>query len=141
MIVLDTNIVSETMKAAPSVFVLDWLDAQEPSTLYLTTITLAEIGYGIEILPDGKRKDTLRERFDVYVSKGFEKRILVFHERAAHIYGQIMALRKRGGRPLSAFDGQIAAIALANGFVVATRNVSDFEGVDITIINPFQRTD
>lgn len=138
MIVLDTNVVSEAMRVAPSTRVLDWLDRQELSTLYLTTITLAEIGYGLEILPNGYRKYTLQERFAAFVTDGFDQRVLVFDEAAAYTYSQIMALRKKMGRPLSAFDGQIAAIAIANNFAVATRNVSDFDGLTLHVIDPLQ---
>lgn len=138
MTVLDTNVISEVMGTAPSKGVLDWLDRQEPSSMYLTTITIAELSYGLEVLPDGKRKRTLQERFDLFVTKGFGERILNFDERAARMYSHVMAQRKRIGRPMSTLDGQIAAITLVNGFAIATRNGSDFEGLALTILNPFE---
>lgn len=137
MIVLDTNVISEVMGTAPSKTVVEWLDRQESSGLYLTTITIAELSYGLEVLADGKRKQILQDRLDIFVTKGFRERILSFDEKAARMYSHVMAQRKRIGRPLSTLDAQIAAITLVNGFAIATRNVSDFEEVGLTIINPF----
>ena len=138
MIILDTNIVSEMMKTAPSRTVLDWLNAQDAASLYVTTITLAEIGYGLRLLPDGQRRRLLAERFDQFIARAFDQRILRFDEAAARAYGDIMGHRKELGRPISVTDGQIAAIARANGFGIATRNIKDFEDSQITLINPFR---
>lgn len=138
MIILDTNIVSEMMKTAPSRTVLDWLNAQDAASLYVTTITLAEIGYGLRLLPDGQRRRLLAERFDQFIARAFDQRILSFDEAAARAYGDIMGHRKELGRPISVTDGQIAAIARANGFSIATRNIKDFEDSQIALINPFR---
>ncbi|HSA48460.1 MAG TPA: type II toxin-antitoxin system VapC family toxin [Candidatus Competibacteraceae bacterium] len=138
MIILDTNIVSEMMKTAPSRTVLDWLNAQDAASLYVTTITLAEIGYGLRLLPDGQRRRLLAERFDQFIARAFDQRILSFDEAAARAYGDIMGHRKELGRPISVTDGQIAAIARANGFGIATRNIKDFEDSQIALINPFR---
>ena len=138
MIILDTNVVSEMMRIAPSRIVLDWLNAQDAASLYVTTITLAEIGYGLRLLPDGQRRRLLAERFDRFIALAFDQRILSFDEAAARAYGDIMGHRKELGRPISVTDGQIAAIARANGFGVATRNIKDFDDVQIALINPFQ---
>lgn len=123
MIILDTNVVSEMMKPAPSRAVLDWLNAQDAASLHVTTITLAEIGYGLRLLPDGQRRRLLVERFDQFIAQAFDQRILSFDEAAARAYGDVMGHRKELGRPISVTDGQIAAIARSNGFGIATRNI------------------
>ena len=138
MIILDTNVVSEMMRIAPSRIVLDWLNAQDAASLYVTTITLAEISYGLRLLPDGQRRRLLAERFDRFIALAFDQRLLSFDEAAARAYGDIMGHRKELGRPISVTDGQIAAIARANGFGVATRNIKDFDDGQIALINPFQ---
>lgn len=137
MILLDTNIVSEVMKPAPADSVLRWLDDQETENLYLSTITIAEIVFGIHILPDGRWRRKLADRFEDFVARGFDQRILPFDTAAAHVFGDIMGRRRELGRPMSFPDGQIAAIARACHFALATRNVSDFEHCGIEILNPF----
>jgi len=137
MILLDTNIVSEVMKPVPARTVLEWLDACDAETLYLSTITIAEIGFGLRVLPEGKRRQSLEDRFDLFVTKGFDQRVLTFDEKAAQLYGELMARRRRLGRPMSALDGQIAAIARAHGAVLATANVRDFEECGVEILDPF----
>lgn len=141
MIVLDTNIVSEMMKPAPKRSVIDWLNHQETATLYLSTITLAEIGYGLHIMTDGQRRRLLEDRFDKFVVAGFDQRILGFDMAAARLYGELMGHRRKLGQPLSVLDGQIASIARANHFAVATRNVDDFEECGLTLINPFEEAE
>lgn len=137
MIILDTNVVSEFMTSPPASQVLEWLNAQSVTSLYLSTITIAEIGYGLRALPIGKRRKLLSERFDQFVATAFSERILSFDEDAANIYGEIMCHRKELGRPMSNLDGQIAAIARSKHFSVATRNIKDFEECQIELINPF----
>ena len=127
MILLDTNVVSAMMMPAPPGSVITWLNHQETVTLFLSTITIAEIAYGLAVLPDGRRRRTLAERFDRFVADGFEQRVLDFDRRAALDYGEVMSRRRAMGRPLAALDGQIAAVARANHLAVATRNVRDFE--------------
>ncbi len=139
MIILDTNIVSEIMKSAPSRTVLDWLNAQDTASLYVTTITLAEISYGLRLLPDGQRRRLLVERFEQFIARAFDQRILSFDEAAACAYGDIMGHRKELGRPISVTDGQIAAIARVNGFGIATRNTRDFDDSQIMLTNPFRQ--
>ncbi|UCF05423.1 MAG: type II toxin-antitoxin system VapC family toxin [bacterium] len=141
MILLDTNIVSTIMRPAPPEAVIDWLNRQETVTLYLSTITLAEIGYGLWILPEGKCRRSLEDRFEKFVAEGFEQRILDFDRRAAHLYGEVMGRRKAMGRPLAVLDGQIASISRANDLAIATRNVRDFEGCEVEIINPFEQAE
>ena len=137
MIVLDTNVVSEFMTSPPTDSVLAWLNAQDTASLYLTTITIAEINFGLEVMPQGRRRQLLTERFEQFVKTAFLSRILPFDEAAAHVYGKIRAYRRSQGRPMSNFDGQIAAIAKIQGYAVATRNIKDFENCGIELINPF----
>ena len=137
MIVIDTNIVSEIMKVAPSETVVNWLNNKKSSSLYVSTITLGEIEYGLRILPAGKRRLQLKERFERFVSLAFAQRVLAYDEAAARTYGEVMGLRKEIGRPMSVPDGQIAAIARSNGLTVATRNTGDFEDCGVELIDPF----
>jgi predicted nucleic acid-binding protein len=138
MIILDTNVVAEMMKASPAQEVVDWLNAQDSAVLYLTTITLAEVGYGLQILPPGRRRLLLEQSFERVVSAAFSGRILAFDENAARSYGEVMGTRKAIGRPLGTLDGQIAAIARAQGSAVATRNVKDFIDCGLVVFNPFE---
>ena len=137
MIILDTNIVSEFMTSPPSGAVLRWLNDQNASSLYLTSITIAEIAYGLSVLPMGKRRKLLDERFKLFVASGFDQRILTFDESAAYIYGELLAHRRKLGCPLRCLDGQIAAISRAKGFAIATRNTKDFKDCQLGLINPF----
>ena len=137
MIILDTNIISEMMKPSPSRNVILWLDQQETTRLYITTITIAEIAYGLNSLPVGNRKNLLSEAFSKTILTAFENRIFSFDEPDAYLYGKIMADRKIRGRPLSVPDGQISAIARSRGCTVATRNLTDFADCGINVVNPF----
>lgn len=137
MIVLDTNVVSEVVKPSPSPNVIGWLNGQETSDLYVTTITLGEISYGVEVLPDGKRRTSLSRALHQFVDRAFADRVLVFDRESAHEYGQVMAGRRKLGRPLSAPDGQIAAVARRHQFLLATRNLDDFEECGLGLVNPF----
>lgn len=137
MIILDTNVLSEPLRRAPSQYVVDWLDAQAIETLYLTTISLAEIRYGIAALPAGKRRSTLAARFDGEVLPRFRDRVLGFDEPAASAYGTLRARARANGLAIGDFDALIAAIADWRKFTVATRDVSPFEAAGVTVINPF----
>ena len=137
MIVLDTNIVSEFMTSPPAEPVTAWLNAQEVAQLYFTTISIAEIGFGLRVMPTGRRRQLLTDRFERFLAAAFESRVLSFDEGAARVYGEIRGHRKEQGRPMSNFDGQIAAIAKTQGFAVATRNTKDFEDCGLELINPF----
>jgi hypothetical protein len=138
VILLDTNVVSEVMAPAPSETVLEWLDGRDASTLYISTVTIAEIGYGLRVLPAGKRRQFLEERFEEFVGLGFEQRVLPFDHAAARLYAGLMARRREIGRPMGIPDGQIAAVARANRLAIATRNVRDFEECGLEISNPFE---
>lgn len=137
MILLDTNIVSEVMRTQPAETVLAWLNSQDSAKLYVSAITIGEITYGLRVLPDGKRRSGLRERFERFVSLAFDQRVLAYDEAAARVYGEVMGERKALGLPMSLPDGQIAAIARLNHLAIATRNVPDFENCGIDVVNPF----
>ena len=137
MIVFDTNVISEFMKDNPNQMVLDWFDAQSTNDLFVTTVTEAEILTGIALLPDGRRKNNLLEFADNIFTSLFIGRVLVFDSNAANIYAEIFAQRYAAGRPISQADCQIAAIARSHRAAVATRNVTDFEGIDVELINPW----
>ena len=140
MILLDTNVVSELMKTEPAEAVLAWLNHQPSERLYLSVVTIGEIAYGLRILPDGKRRSGLRDRFERFVALAFDQRVLSYDESAGRIYGELMAERKELGLPMSVTDGQIAAIARRDHLTIATRNVLDFENCGIEVVNPFNFT-
>ena len=137
MILLDTNIVSEMMKPLPNPYVVKWLDQQDAVHLFVSTITMAEICYGISALPEGHRQRTLEEAFNKAIVEAFEGRILTFDVAAAYAYGKIMAQRRLIGQPLGSRSAEIAAIASVHGSAVATRNVPDFTNCNVVVINPF----
>ena len=137
MILLDTHVVSEVMKVSPSASVLRWLDDQSSSAVYVSAVTVGEIEYGLRILPDGRRRLQLKERFEQFIALAFAQRVLGYEEAAARLYGEIMGLRKELGRPMSVPDGQIAAIARSHGLSIATRNTRDFEECGVDLLNPF----
>jgi predicted nucleic acid-binding protein len=137
MIVLDTNVISELMRAQPAASVMRWVNARTATNLYLSTITQAEILYGIRLLPKGKRRDAISEAAEQMFDSDFRGRILPFGKDAASAYAEIASERRRAGRPIAAFDAQIAAIVRVNEAVLATRNVDDFAGCKIDVINPW----
>src|SRR3990167_8536486 len=138
MIILDTNVISELMKYAPDSHAIAWVDQQDIATLFVTTITLDEIRYGLHALPDGKRKNYLETAFDSAVLEVFKYSVLAFDNASSIFYGQLMGKRKKLGQPLSVLDGQIAAIARANQMQLATRNIKDFQNCDLNLVNPFE---
>jgi hypothetical protein len=136
VIVADTNVVSELIRAEPSPAVRAWVSAQGHHELRITAITMAEILYGIERLPSGRRKDTLREAA-VDVFSRFTEDVLLFDAAAATVYPEIVDHRDRQGTPISGYDAQIAAICRANDASLATRNEKDFADAGIELINPW----
>jgi toxin FitB len=137
MILLDTNVVSEAFRPQPINIVREWFDAQEPEDLYLCTPVLAELRYGVEQLPAGARRARLDELITHIEEVVFVDRILPVDRRTAHEFGRIVARRKLAGRPLMTMDAFIAAIAISNRAVVATRDTHDFEGVGLELVDPF----
>ncbi|MFO0403485.1 MAG: type II toxin-antitoxin system VapC family toxin [Alphaproteobacteria bacterium] len=136
MILLDTNVISEAMKPAPERAVRDWLDAQAAETLFLSSVTIAELSFGIAALPKGRRKDNLTAALDGLLEL-FAVRILPFDTAAAQRYGELAAKARIAGRGFPTPDGYIAAIAAALGFVVATRDASPFAAAGLKVINPW----
>ncbi|AGP30080.1 type II toxin-antitoxin system VapC family toxin [Corynebacterium terpenotabidum] len=135
MIVLDTNIVSEAMRPRPNPSVITWLNRQAADTLYLSSVSLAELLFGIGALPEGKRRDRLNTALDQLLVL-FSGRIIPFDADAARHYAQMAVAARNVGRPLAMADGYIAATAAARGFTVATRNTVDFETTGVSLINP-----
>jgi predicted nucleic acid-binding protein len=137
MIVLDTNVLSELMRAQAEPAVVDWLDRQEQDSLAVTAVTVAELLYGIARLPEGRRKTRLRDAALQMLDEEFVGRVLAFDEDAAVHYAAIVSQRERAGRPISMADAQIAAICRHHAAALATRNTKDFDSVDIILANPW----
>lgn len=137
MIILDTNVLSELMRPAPDPGVIAWTDQQSQSALFTTTVTQGELLYGVAILPAGERKRALEDAVRLVLATHFHTRLLSFDHNAAEAYARIAASRRRDGNPVSQFDAMIAAIAASRGAALATRNVKDFAGCGIDVINPW----
>lgn len=137
MIILDTNVVSEAMKAQIDPAVLIWLDKQGTSDLYLTATSLAELRLGIEILPVGRRKAFLAGALERILRQIVGNRVLAFDSDAARMYAEMVALAKARGLAIGIADGQIAAVAAVHGFTVATRDISPFEAAGVGFVNPW----
>jgi toxin FitB len=138
MIILDTNVVSELLRPAPSPAVEAWLAAQDGATVFFTAIGEAELRLGVAILPAGRRRTSLAEAIDAMLEEDFRDRILPFDTAASQAYAAIAATRRAAGRPISQFDCQITAIARNRQAALATRNTVDYEGCGIEVIDPWQ---
>jgi predicted nucleic acid-binding protein len=137
MIVLDTNIVSELMRTTPEPAVIRWLQQPSHSGLYTTTITVAEIRYGIARLPEGRRRESLHQAANE-IFAAFPRQVLTFDLAAANAYADIVTSRESLGKPINGFDAQIAAICRSQAADLATRNTKDFADTGLTIINPWR---
>jgi predicted nucleic acid-binding protein len=137
MIVVDTNVASELMRPSPAVAVQDWLRRQDGRDLCTTAMTAAEIGYGIERLPDGRRKEALKIAL-AEVFGTFVEQILPYDVAAAREYALVVSHRDAVGLPIEGFDAQIAAICRARGAALATRNQADFRETGVKVINPWR---
>lgn len=137
MIVLDTNVVSETMRPMPNQNVVDWLNQQDMQTLYLTAVSLAELRFGIALLSDGKTKTDLSDRLERMLASVFPNRIIPFTTEAAKAFAERMVGARRKGRAVGFQDGMIAASVAAKGFTIATRDTAPFLAMDVPFINPF----
>ncbi|TXN73875.1 type II toxin-antitoxin system VapC family toxin [Methylobacterium sp. WL18] len=137
MIILDTNVLSELMRAKPTILVLKWFAAQPSAGLFTTTLTQAEIFYGLSLLPEGRRRDDLFAAAQPIFEVELAGRILSFDQDAAMAYADIAASRRRAGQPISQIDGQIAAITASRGARLATRNVRDFVDCGIVVVDPW----
>ena len=137
---LDTNVISETVRKKPESRVLDWLEKQSPAELFLSAITIGELMRGAHKVKDKDkaRREKLTNWIEDDLGRQFEDRILPFGESAARIWGELMGIGDRAGKTPPAFDTQIAAIAIDRGLVLVTRNVSDFDGFKLEILNPWE---
>ncbi|MBL0370430.1 type II toxin-antitoxin system VapC family toxin [Rhizobium sp. KVB221] len=140
MIVLDTNVISETSKPLPNAALVAWLTRQEAVNLYLTDLTVMEMVYGGEKYRLKTGSSRYVDNVTELVQKRYRGRILRWDETAVGLAGRMRALRENAGRSLTIQDAIIAAICLSNGATLATRNVKDFEGLDLLLINPFEGT-
>ncbi|UZD69369.1 type II toxin-antitoxin system VapC family toxin [Brucella sp. JSBI001] len=136
MILLDTNVVSEAMKPEQAPAVRDWLDEQAAETLYLSSVTVAELLFGIGAMPDGRRKQRLATTLDGLLPL-FEGRILPFDTNAARHYADLAVAARKAGKGFPTPDGYIAAIAADQGFAVATRDASAFNAAGVPVIDPW----
>lgn len=137
MLIVDTNVLAEPMRPAPAESVAQWFDRQPLDRLAITAVTVGEILYGLDRLPDGRRKADLTARFVAVVRRAFSTRVLAFDDAAAAAYARIRGDRDRAGRPISVNDAMIAGIARSRGATVATRNLVDFEQCGIAILDPW----
>jgi predicted nucleic acid-binding protein len=138
MMILDTNVVSELMKQEPAQAVSAFIGRQSMPSLFIPSIVVAEIRYGLRRLPTGQRRDRLTIAFDRFLAEGFTSRVLPFDAVCADSYAQARVARERAGHPVSMPDALIGGIVLAYGATLVTRNISDFEGYGLKIIDPWQ---
>ena len=137
MILLDTNVVSELMRPAPSARVLQWLNLQPSREIWLSSVVAGELLFGLARLPEGARKQQLARTLSLMLSEDFQDRVLAYDLEAAVVYADLVAHRESQGRPISLADAQIASICLTHQASLATRNTKDFEGLGLTLINPW----
>ena len=137
MIVLDTNVLSEIMRAKPDPAVLAWLDAQPPDDLWLNAVVAAELLFGVARLPEGARKQQLALAVSAMLEQDFAGQLLSFDLNAASVYAVMLAERERIGQSMAMADAQIAAICLSRDATLATRNVKHFEGLGLALMNPW----
>ena len=137
MLMLDTDMLSAMMSAEPVRQVADWILDQPSEALFTASVCQAEILSGIAILPNGRRRADLEEAVRAMFADDFRGRVLPFDTEAAAAYAEVFAARRRAGRPAGTIDLMLAAIARVRGASIVTRNVADFEGVGLTIINPW----
>jgi len=137
MYILDTNIISELVRPQPNPGVVDWINARATTSLYTTSITKAELYFGIGIMSEGKRKQGLQQAIDTMLRTGLQYRVLGFSETSAIHFAEIAAQRTLFGRPISTADAQIAAICREHRFTLVTRNTPDFMDCGIELLNPF----
>jgi predicted nucleic acid-binding protein len=137
VILLDTNVISEPQRREPDAPVLDWMDAQALETLYLSAITVAELRAGIALMPTGKRRDGLHENLEKRLLPMFANRVLPFDMACTTAYAELLAKSRTAGLALETADAFMAAVAMAHGFFVATRDTSPFKAAGLNVINPW----
>jgi predicted nucleic acid-binding protein len=138
LLLLDTNVVSELMRPFPADAVIAWFAGCDPARLHLSTVSEAELRAGAAFLPPGRRREALIAAIDAMVAVDFRGRMLDFDGAAARAYADVAAERRTGGRPIATADCQIAAIARSRGAAVATRNVGDFAGCGVAVVDPWR---
>jgi toxin FitB len=138
VILVDANVVSEPLKARADPRVVAWLDRQPAETLFISTISVAEILFGVAVLAAGKRRNRLAQAFESTILGLFAGRVLPFDLNAARAHASLMSGARARGLSLSVVDGQIAAIAEANGFSVATRDEAPFRAAGLNVVNPWK---
>ena len=140
VIVLDTNVVSELARPAPSPAVIDWVDAQNSGDLVITAVTAAEIRTGVMLLPSGRRQREIGQRMEALIADTFAMHVLAFDVDSSPHYASILAIRTRAGRPIGGLDAQIAAVCAQHDASLATRNTADFEGIGLHVIDPWKQS-
>jgi hypothetical protein len=138
MIILDTNVLSALMQKTPDPAVVTWLDAQAPHDIWVSTITVFEVRYGLNVLPEGSRKAQLVQHFEALISEDLAHRVAVLDNRAAQAAALLASQRKARGRPVDIRDTFIAGIALARGATLATRNTRHFDDLATPVVNPWE---
>lgn len=136
MIILDTNVLSALMRAAPEKVVVDWLDRQPAESIWITSITLFEARLGLALLPRGRRRTSLESAFDLLLKEDLDNRVLDFDRAAAEAAASLAAARQRKGRSVDVRDTQIAGIVIARRATLATRNVRHFADLDVQVVDP-----
>jgi predicted nucleic acid-binding protein len=137
VILLDTNVVSEPLRPAPEARVIEWIDAQPLETLFLSAITVAELRAGVALLPAGRRRAALQQSLEKRALPLFAGRVLPFDLACTQAYAALSAKARAAGLAIAVADGYIAAIAIANGLSVATRDTGPFDAAGATVINPW----
>lgn len=138
MLLLDTNVVSELMRRAPAPAVLHFVDSKLLREMFLPSIALAELRYGIQRLPQGRRRDDIETAFASLLEAGFDGRVLAFDSACAEGYAELRARRERAGRPVTVQDALIGGMALAYGATLATRNIADFADTGVDLVDPWR---
>jgi predicted nucleic acid-binding protein len=137
MIILDTNVISALMGVSPDEIVVRWMDKQPDSSIWTSSVTIFEVASGIEILPQGRKRDLLRAEFGRFIEEDIERRILPFDELAAEAAASLAGARRRDGRPGELRDTMIAGIAVARRATLATRNTRHFDDLSVPVVNPW----
>jgi predicted nucleic acid-binding protein len=137
MILLDTNVISEPLRREPAIRVIEWIDAQPLETLYLSAMTVAELRAGVAFLPAGKRRAALHEHLEKRVLPMFLGRVLPFDLSCTTAYAKVLTKARESGSGIETADACIAAVAGANGLMVATRDTSPFQAAGLAVIDPW----
>jgi predicted nucleic acid-binding protein len=137
VIILDTNVISEVMKASPAVRVTKWLASHPHSRIFTTSVTQAEIFFGLELMPHGRKRDALYDAAATMFREKFVDHVLAFDSHASHIFAAIASARRKTGQPIGQFDCQIAAIARSHSAAIATRDLRDFADCGVELIDPW----